>query len=186
MHCFALFVRPLWRLLTCLTLLAASGAALAGPPVVVGRVEVVDGMERGYELKDVYITSFADHTPITRFKVAFSTVSNAWVFVRSGTRAGGGCRTEVFRLVRLADNRLAIADPTDPLLAWGVKKIPSKMYPTFDCTSTDCMDCRAGVDISTLNLSQPKCVCADSGTCKTTKPGLGGPYGPGDVVIQAP
>jgi hypothetical protein len=64
------------------------------------------------------------------------------------------------------------------------------MYATFDCTSTDCLNCMSGDPGDPLgaDLDNPGCVCdpAFGGTCETTKPGLSGPYGPGAIVVAGP
>jgi hypothetical protein len=137
-----------------------------------------------WTFSDVLVSSFADGTPIERLRVGYSAASSSYYFNRAGRNATGGCRSEFFRLVPISGNRLAIADPANPNIAWNLKLIPQKMYATFDCTSTSCMSC--GSSPST-DLDAPHCVCdTQDGACTTTKPGLGGPYGPGQVVFQAP
>lgn len=175
------FLRPLWRLLACLTLLAAGSSAFASSLVIVGRVDTATQYLR-YEMTEVYISSFADGTPITRLQLGYSSVSKAYYFLRAGTTASGGCRTEVFRLVKLADNRLAVADPANPNIAWGVKQPWPKIRATFDCTSTSCPHCNPVSDDS-LDFDVPRCQC-QGGTagCKPRAPGTGGPYGPYDLV----
>jgi len=171
-------------------LLAAAAQAATAAPIVVGTHD--PATHTTYDLKNVYISSFADGTPITKFRLGYSQVSKAYFFSRGGWSPTRGCRTEVFRLVPISGNRLAIADPTDQNMAWGVKPIPTKMYASFDCISTFCMDCLSSDDALGANtdLENPHCVCnpnlgvGGQGECTTTKPGLGGPYGPGAIVFQ--
>lgn len=188
--------RPSFRTLACrLALLLCTGAATSAAvadPVVVGRRDPATGTY--ITLENVLVANWLDGVPILKQRIGFSRVSNAWFLLRAGRGAAQGCRTEVFRLVEISGSRLAIADPTNPNLAWGVNPIPTKIYPTFDCVSFSCMDCLSSADGqgADTNLDEPHCVCnpelgaSTQGECKTTQPGLGGPYRPVDLVIQTP
>lgn len=184
--------RALARPLAAFALAAAATQAFAAGPVVVGRYDPSSGL--AYTMENVYVSSFADGTPITKFAIGYSQPSKAYYLLRAGQPKGGGCRKEVFRLVPISGNRLAIADPNNINLAWGVNPIPTRLYATFDCTSATCMDCVAsdGTGSGVGSLEEPYCVCspvagsAGQGECTTNKPGTGGPYGVGAIVIQAP
>jgi len=176
------------------TLCAAAAGAIA-QPVVVGAYDPATRQSRAFY--DLLISSFADGTPITKMYTAYSTVSQSFYLVRGGRQPNGaGCRREVFRLVPVAGNRLAIADPVNKSLAWQPRPILTKIYATFDCTSFSCMDCISSDPDDPLgagtNLENPSCVCnpnmgvGGGGECTTTKPGLGGPYGPAEIVVQTP
>lgn len=184
--------RAVARALAAFTLGAAACAAGAAP-VVVGTYDPATRQSRAFY--DLLVSSFADGTPITRLYTAYSTVSKSFYLVRGGRNVGGqGCRTEVFRLVPVAGRKLAIADPTNSALAWNPKPILTKIYATFDCTSFSCMDCLSSDDAlgAGTSLEEPQCVCnpdlgsSAQGECTTTKPGLGGPYGPAEIVFETP
>lgn len=165
-----------------LLLMLAAGSAHAAP-VVVGSVNPVT--QRPTIFEDLMVKTFADGTSIERLYGGYSTTWKAYFLVRAG-KVGTGCRTEVFRLVRLSGNRLAIADAARPSTAWNPRNILTKIYATFDCTSTDCLNCVTGNPDDPLG-ADPSSGCAcditfGSGTCETHKPGLGGPYGPGALT----
>lgn len=179
-----------WALAIGMSVAALAATAASAAPVVVGSVN--PSTKRLTVFEDLLVRSFADGAPIERFYGGYSTGSKAYFLTRAGKRAGGGCRTEVFRLVRIAGNRVAIADPGKPSIAWN-PQILSNMYATFDCTSTDCMNCLSGDASDPLgaDMSNPGCACevvggAFNGVCDTAMPGTGGPYGPGAIVVAAP
>ena len=184
------FFATLRRALLALSL-AAPALAFA-QPVVVGSVNPVT--QRITIFEDILVSTFADGTPITRMwgKSNGSTngISNGFQWLRAGKTATGACRTEVFTLVRISGNRLAVATSINGVLApWEPRNIPTKIYATFDCTSTDCLACDSGNPSDPMGTDPNSgCVCSDgaSGQCTKTAPGLGGPYGAGELVILTP
>jgi hypothetical protein len=192
LNCKSLTRAAVVRALAAASLCAAAAGAIA-QPVVVGAYD--PATRQSLAFYDVLVSSFADGTRITKMYTAYSTISQSFYLVRGGRQPNGaGCRREVFRLVPVAGNRLAIADPVNKSLPWIAKPIPTKIYATFDCTSFSCMDCISSDDPlgAGTSLEEPSCVCnpnlgaSASGECTTTKPGLGGPYGPGEIVVQTP
>lgn len=171
----------------CLALCFAAPAVFA-QPVVVGSINPVT--QRITIFEDILVTSFADGTPITRMwgKSNGSTngISNGFQWLRAGKTASGACRTEVFTLVRISGNRLVVAASVNGVLTpWDVRYIPQKMFAAFDCTSTDCVACDSGNPADPMGTDPNSgCACsAGGGQCQQTKPGLGGPYGPRDLVV---
>jgi hypothetical protein len=185
----------IWRrAIACLAFaVTALGCGLArADPVVVGSVEPQSMRVTIFE--DLLVKRFADGSAISRLYGKYDAVSKGFQFLRAGKLANGACRTEVFDLVRLPGNRLAIASPTDARIAWEPRLIPQKMFATFDCTSYDCMSCdsaNAFDDPQGTGNNGPYhpgngsyCVCRDSsGVCNTVRPGTAGPYGAGDLVV---
>jgi len=161
----------------------AAGVARADP-VIVGSVDPQSMRVTIFE--DLMVKKFADGSAITKLYGKYNAISNGFQFLRAGKLANGACHTEVFNLVRLAGNRLAIAAPGNPSLAWEPRLIPQKMFATFDCTSYDCMSCDSSnpLDDPQGTQSGTHCVCRDAtgGTCNTVAPGTAGPYGPGALV----
>jgi len=179
----------------CAAAFGVASLAASAAPVVVGSYD--PATKQSLAFYDLLVSSFADGTPITKLYTAYSRVSKAFFLVRGGRHANGaGCRKEVFRLVPVAGNRLALADPAKPSTAWQANQILTQIFATFDCTSFACMDCISSDPSDPLgagtNLEQPSCVCnpdlasSAQGECTTTKPGLGGPYGAGEIVVQPP
>jgi hypothetical protein len=184
---FNLFPCRPWVMACSLGLLGLAAASAGAAPVVVGSVNPVT--KRITVFEDLMVKTFADGTAIQHFHGGYSTPSKAYFLVRSGQAAKRGCHTEVFRLVRISGNRVAIADTANPMVAWNPKGILTNMYATFDCTSTDCMNCLTGDPVNDplgADLDNPGCACEPNGvftgTCNTSKPGLGGPYGPGALT----
>ena len=183
-------ISTLFRALRALAL-AAPALAFA-QPVVVGSINPVT--QRITIFEDILVTSFADGTPITRMwgKSNGSTngISNGFQWLRAGKTANGACRTEVFTLVRISGNRLAVAVTMNGVLKpWDWRLIPQKMFATFDCVSMGCFACDSGNPADPMGTDpNSSCVCSDSasGQCQQTKPGLGGPYGPADLVVLTP
>jgi len=184
------FLVTLRRALLALSL-AAPALAFA-QPVVVGSVNPVT--QRVSIFEDILVSSFADGTPITRMwgKSNGSTngISNGFQWLRAGKTITGACRTEVFTLVRISGNRLAVATSVNGVLKpWDWRQLPQKMFATFDCTSTSCFACDSGNAADPMGTDPNSgCVCSDgaSGQCTKTAPGLGGPYGPGELVVLTP
>jgi hypothetical protein len=159
----------------CGVLLVAGGATSASAaPVVVGSVNPVTNRVTIFE--DVMVKTFADGGIIEHFYGGYGNESGAYFLVRAGKIATGGCRTEVFRLVRISGNRVAIADPSNPSIPWN-RQIPQKMFATFDCTSTDCLFCESGNPADPLGTNPDSgCACnqgtgAFAGTCAKARPG---------------
>jgi len=169
-----------------LALCLAAPAAFA-QHVVVGSVD--PATQRVTIFQDILVSSFADGTPITRMWGKVNSVSNGFQWLSAGRTAAGACRTEVFTLVRLAGNRLAVAVSVNGLLKpWDPRQIPQKMFATFDCTSTSCAACDSGNPNDPMGTNPNSgCACNDGGgQCQQTAPGMGGPYGSGDLVILTP
>ena len=167
--------------------LALAGPAAFAQTVVVGSV---DPQTQAVTIfKDILVSSFADGLPITKMYGKHSAISNGFQLLRAGKQANGACRTEVFTLVRLSGNRLAIAAPltsTNGMLKpWDPRILPQKMFATFDCTSTSCAFCDSGNPLDPMGTDpNSSCACSDGGSgCQKVGPGMGGPYGPGDLVI---
>jgi hypothetical protein len=158
----------------CGLLLVATGATSASAaPVVVGSVNPVTNRVTVFE--DLMVKTFADGGMIQHFYGGYGSESGAYFLVRAGKTAMGGCRTEVFRLVRIPGNRVAIADPSNPSVAWN-PQIPSKMFATFDCTSTDCLFCESDNPSDPLGAqSTSGCMCTQTGAlagvCEKARPG---------------
>jgi hypothetical protein len=175
-----------------LALSVALPALAIAQPVVVGSVNPTT--QRITIFEDILVSTFADGTPITRMwgKSNGSTngISNGFQWLRAGRTLAGECRTEVFTLVRISGNRLAVAVSVNGVLTpWDPRRIPQKMFATFDCTSTSCFACDSGNPSDPMGTNPNSgCICSDgaSGQCTKTAPGLGGPYGPGELVILAP
>ena len=155
-------------------LLAALGSTASAAPVVVGSVNPQTNRVTIFE--DLMVKTFSDGGRIQYFHGGYGAESRSYFLVRAGKSASGGCRTEVFRLVRLANNRLAIADSSNPSIAWN-PQILSNMFATFDCTSSDCLFCVSGNQDDPLG-SDPESGCAcDQGTgsfagkCESVRPG---------------
>jgi hypothetical protein len=166
-------------------LLAAFGATSASAaPVVVGSVNPQTNRVTIFE--DLMVKTFSDGGRILYFHGGYGAGSGTYFLVRMGKSASGGCRTEVFRLVKLANNRLAIADSSNPLTAWN-PQILSNMFATFDCTSTDCLFCVSGDQNDPLGSDpQSGCACDQgtgsfAGTCTSVRPGTLS-YGPAQIV----
>lgn len=180
-----LLSRSLCRTLARLAFLgAAFGVGAAGAqPVIVGSVDPQSMRVTVFE--DLLVKKFSDGSPITKLYGKHLAISNGFQLLRAGKLANGACRTEVFKLVRLTGNRLAIAAPGSASLAWNPRSIPQKMFATFDCTSYDCFSCDSSNPSDPLGTqSETSCACRDTtgGNCNTVAPGTGGPYGPGDLV----
>jgi hypothetical protein len=161
--------------------------------VVVGSVD--PHTQRVTIFNDILVSTFADGTPITRMwgksNGTTNGISNGFQWLRAGKTASGACRTEVFTLVRLVGNRLAVATSVNGALRpWDPRQIPQKMFATFDCTSTSCFACDSGNPADPLGTDPNSgCVCGDGasgGQCTKVAPGMGGPYGTGDLVILTP
>jgi hypothetical protein len=158
----------------CGVLLTAVGATSASAaPVVVGSVNPVTNRVTIFE--DLMVKTFADGGIIQHFYGGYGNESGAYFLVRAGKTATGGCRTEVFRLVRISGNRVAIADPANPSIAWN-PQIHVMMFATFDCTSPTCGFCETGNPNDPLGTSpQSGCACdqssGSSGRCEKVKPG---------------
>jgi hypothetical protein len=166
-------------------LLAALGATNASAsPVIVGSVNPQTNRVTIFE--DLMVKTFADGGRIQYFHGGYGAASGTYFLVRMGKSASGGCRTEVFRLVRLSNNRLAIADPSNLSLPWN-GQIPSNMFATFDCTSTDCLFCVSGDQNDPLGADpQSGCGCDQgtgsfAGTCTSVRPGTLS-YGPLQII----
>ena len=159
--------------------------------VVVGSVD--PATQRVTIFQDILVSSFADGTPITRMwgkSNGFTNgISNGFQWLRAGKTTTGACRTEVFTLVRLSGNRLAVATSVGGVLKpWDPRLLPQKMFATFDCTSTSCAACDSGNPADPMGTNPNSgCACNDGGgQCQQTAPGMGGPYGSGDLVILTP
>lgn len=173
--------------------LATPALAALAQPVVVGSVD--PATQRVTIFQDILVSSFADGTPITRMwgkSNGFTNgISNGFQWLRAGKTAQGTCRTEVFTLVRVSGNRLALAISVNgQLRPWDPRNIPQKMFATFDCTSTGCLTCDSGNPNDPMGVDPNSgCICNDpggsggSGGCLQAKPGLGGPYGVPELVI---
>jgi len=179
---------PCTALRRALLALCLSAPAAFAQTVVVGSVDPLT--QRVTIFQDILISSFADGTPITRMWGKVNGISNGFQWLRAGKTATGACRTEVFTLVRISGNRLAVATSVGGVLQpWDPRRIPQKMFATFDCTSTSCFACDSGNPADPMGTSPNSgCVCSDgaSGQCQQTAPGMGGPYGAGDLVILTP
>jgi hypothetical protein len=169
----------------CGVFLVATGATSASAaPVVVGSVNPVTNRVTVFE--DLMVRTFADGGIIQHFHGGYGSGSGTYFLVRAGKTATGGCRTEVFRLVRVSGNRLAIADSSNPSNPWN-PQILQQMFATFDCTSTDCLFCISGNPDDPLGTDPDSgCVCdqtgAFSGKCEKVKPGSLS-YRPPQIVI---
>jgi hypothetical protein len=156
-------------------LFAALGATSASAaPVIVGSVNPQTNRVTIFE--DLMVKTFSDGGRIQYFHGGYSTGSGAYFLVRAGKSASGGCRTEVFTLVRLANNRLAIADSSDASKPWNPLIIPT-MFATFDCTSSDCLFCVSGNQEDPLGTDPDSGCACDQGTgsfagkCDKIRPG---------------
>jgi hypothetical protein len=155
-------------------LLAALGATNASAaPVVVGSVNPLTNRVTIFE--DFMVKTFADGGRIQHFHGGYGVGSGAYFLVRTGKSASGGCRTEVFTLVRIANNRLVIADSSNPSKPWNPEILPT-MFATFDCTSEDCFSCVSGNPDDPLGTDpQSGCMCdpdgSSGGKCTKIRPG---------------
>lgn len=181
---FSLLSRSFCRALLRLVLAGAAFAAGAAQaePLVVASVDPYTLRVTVFE--DLLVKKFSDGSAITRLYGKHNAISNGFQLLRAGKLANGACRTEVFALVRLSGNRLAIAAPGNPSIAWN-RLIPQKMFATFDCTSYDCFSCDSSNAADPMGTQpETQCACRDgNGSCNTVAPGTGGPYGPGALVI---
>jgi hypothetical protein len=178
-----------WAILSGAIFVTLVATTANAAPVVVGSVDPLT--KRVTVFEDLLVKTFADGTPILNLYGKYNSASKDYFLIRAGTNATGGCRTEAFQLVKIAGNRLAIASSSNPSIAWNPTLIPSKMFATFDCTSSDCLFCEAS-DTSDPLGGDPNndCACTQTGSlagvCTKTRPGLGGPYGPGAIVVAGP
>ena len=167
-----------------LVTLGATTTHAAPSAVVVGSVNPLTNRVTIFE--DLMVKTFADGGVIQHFHGGYGTGSRAYFLVRAGKSASGGCRTEFFRLVRLENNRLAIADPSNNSIAWN-PNILSKMFATFDCTSSDCLFCESGDQNDPLGTDpQSGCACNQgdgsfAGACQSARPGTFS-YGPQQIL----
>ena len=163
-------------------LLVALGAATTNAaPVVVGSVNPITNRVTIFE--DLMVKNFADGGPIQHFLGGYGSISKAYFLMRAGKSATGGCRTEFFRLVRLENNRLAIADPSISSMPWN-PHILQKMFATFDCTSSDCLFCESGNPNDPLGADPDSgCACSENtgGSCLSVRPGSLS-YGPQQIL----
>ncbi len=157
------------------SLAAVSNANAAPDIVVIGSVDPMTNRVTMFE--DLLIKQFLDGGAIHRLYGRYDIKSKSYYFVRAGKTTNGDCLTEVFNLVRVAGNRLALAE-SDGLTAWR-PIILQKLGPTFDCTSMDCFSCEPG-GIPQFG-EKPECGCSDGGRCDATRPGTT-MYGPGQLV----
>ena len=165
-------------------LVALAANTTNAAPVVVGSVNPLTNRVTIFD--DLMVNTFADGGMIQHFHGGYGTVSGAYFLVRAGKSATGGCRTEFFRLVRIENNRLAIADPSNNSMAWN-PRILSKMFATFDCTSTDCLFCESADQNDPLGADPNSgCACNQgtgsfAGTCQSARPGTLS-YGPQQIL----
>ena len=173
-----------WGVALGVLLIALGATTTNAAPVVVGSVNPVTNRVTIFE--DFMVKTFADGGMIQHFHGGYGTGSRAYFLVRAGKSATGGCRTEFFRLVRIENNRLAIADPSNNSMAWN-PQIISKMFATFDCTSSDCLFCESADQNDPLGADpESGCACNQgtgsfAGTCQSARPGTLS-YGPLQIV----
>ena len=173
-----------WSVALGLLFIALGATSASAAPVVVGSVNPLTNRVTIFE--DLMVKTFADGGMIHHFHGGYGAGSGTYFLMRAGKTAAGGCRTEFFRLVRIANNRLAIADSSNPLVAWN-PQIISKMFATFDCTSSDCLFCESGNQNDPLGTDPDSgCACNQgtgsfAGTCTSARPGTLS-YGPPQII----
>ena len=168
-----------WGVVFGVLLVSTAAATTNAAPVVVGSVNPITNRVNIFE--DLMVKTFADGGQIQHFLGGYGSVSKAYFLMRAGKTATGGCRTEFFRLVRLENNRLAIADPDNFAAPWN-PHILQKMFATFDCTSTDCLFCESGNPNDPMGADPNSgCACTDGGSCQKVAPGSLS-YGPQQIV----
>ena len=170
-----------WCGAAALLLAALTSANAAAAPVVVGSVN--PATQQVTIFQDLLASSFPDGTPIQHMYGRFDAVAREFVLVRAGKTSVGGCRTDAFRLLRIPNNRLALAlDSLTPVL-WDGNGVIRPLKLCFSETYQGWCQVLGNPE-TPLDLTDYVCRCADGpGACE---PALLNGYRLEDIERQGP
>jgi hypothetical protein len=169
-----------WLSAAALMLAVLMSTNVTAAPVVVGSINPATRQITIFQ--DILVSSFQDGTPIHHIYGNFNDISNGFLMIRAGKTSEGVCQTDVFRLLRLSGNRLALAADSLTEVPWDGT---GSIRPIKLCFSGTCHgNCQILGVPETIDLNDYKCHCSTAtGQCQAALPEW---HPIDDIVLQGP